>query len=95
MSALKLHLSLQLTSSSILLLMLVLTSLVIGIAGQGGSFDFGEGRYGERRGQLSPGEIAAIILVSMGVVCALGVTLFFCHRTYSKHQRRTNRNGHH
>ncbi|KAI1293521.1 hypothetical protein HDE_06643 [Halotydeus destructor] len=74
-------------------LLFAICTQIIFVNGQGGSFDFGEGRYGERRGQLSPGEIAAVILVAVAVVGALGVTLFFCYRNYRQHHKHTARYG--
>jgi len=50
----------------------------------GGAYDLGEGRHGERRGDLGPAGIAGITIGAVAVAGALAVTVFFC---YYVHQR--------
>ncbi|KAH9417988.1 uncharacterized protein LOC113789702 [Dermatophagoides pteronyssinus] len=55
--------------------------LVFGQAYIGGAYDFGQNRYGERRGELGPAAIAGITIGAVSVLMALMVTIYFCYYT--------------
>ncbi|KAH9410159.1 hypothetical protein TYRP_009914 [Tyrophagus putrescentiae] len=45
----------------------------------GGAYDIGEGRHGERRGDLGPAGIAGVTIGAVAVCAALIVTIYFCY----------------
>ncbi|CAG2170918.1 unnamed protein product [Oppiella nova] len=53
----------------------------------GGTYDLGEGRWGERRGDLGPAGIAGITIGAVAVAGALAVTVFFCYYVHQKQKR--------
>lgn len=48
-------------------------------AQQAGTYDFGLPRYGEKRGNFTPSEILAIILLIMTVIAGLALTIGLCY----------------
>lgn len=48
-------------------------------AQQAGVHDFGLGRYGEKRGNLTPSEVLSIILLVMTIVAGLALTIGLCY----------------
>lgn len=48
-------------------------------AQQAAPHDFGQGRYGERRGNFTPSEIVAIILLIMTILAGLALTIGLCY----------------
>lgn len=45
----------------------------------GGVYDFGQGRYGEKRGDFTPAEWLSIILLVMTIVAGLAFTIGLCY----------------
>lgn len=45
----------------------------------GGVFDYGQGRYGERRGSFTPAEWVAIVLLTMTILAGLALTIGLCY----------------
>lgn len=59
--------------------LLAFLDVVVGQAYIGGAYDFGQARYGERRGDLGPAAIAGITIGAVAVAAALIVTVYFCY----------------
>ncbi|XP_054163479.1 uncharacterized protein LOC128961286 [Oppia nitens] len=53
----------------------------------GGAYDIGQGRWGERRGDLGPAGIAGITIGAVAVAGALAVTVFFCYYVHQKQKQ--------
>lgn len=56
-------------------------------AQQAGVYDFGQNRYGEKRGNLTPSEVAAIILLIMTILLALALTAGLCYYVTKRSKR--------
>jgi len=82
--------SLSLRSRILNYCLLVLSWMVTKVLCQGnigGTYDLGQGRHGERRGDLGPAGIAGITIGAVAVAGALAVTVFFCYYVHQKQQR--------
>ena len=62
-----------------LFMALVLAESIIAQPYIGGAYDIGEGRHGERRGDLGPAGIAGVTIGAVAVCAALIVTIYFCY----------------
>lgn len=56
-------------------------------AQQAGVYDFGLGRYGEKRGNFTPSEVLAIILLVMTILAGLALTLGLCYYVTKRNSR--------
>jgi hypothetical protein len=56
-------------------------------------YDLGEARRGENRGDLTPAQIATIVVASIAVGVALSVTIFFCYYVYKQNEKVEARYG--
>lgn len=52
-------------------------------------YDFGQGRYGEKRGSWTPGEWLAGILLLMTIVLGLALSLGLCYYVNKKQRERS------
>lgn len=65
-------------------------------AQQAGVYDYGQGRYGEKRGNFTPSEILAIILLIMTILGGLALTIGLCYyvrKRGSKGMTRVDQDG--
>lgn len=56
-------------------------------AQQAGVYDFGQGRYGEKRGNFTPSEVLAIILLVMTILAGLALTIGLCYYVTKRNSR--------
>lgn len=56
-------------------------------AQQAGVHDFGQNRYGEKRGNFTPSEILAIILLIMTILAGLALTIGLCYYVTKRNSR--------
>jgi len=56
-------------------------------AQQAGVYDFGQGRYGQKRGNFAPGEVLAIILLIMVMIAGLALTIGLCYYVTKRERR--------
>ncbi|KAI2802295.1 hypothetical protein BLOT_010488 [Blomia tropicalis] len=71
--------TMMMTYAFLILLFGALVEIVIGQPYIGGAYDIGEGRHGERRGDLGPAGIAGVTIGAVAVCVALVVTVYFCY----------------
>jgi hypothetical protein len=57
---------------------------------QGGVYDFGQGRFGERRGSWTPGEWLAGVLLIMTISLGLALSIGLCYYVNRRQARRTS-----
>lgn len=62
-------------------------NIQIAQAQHAGVYDFGQNRYGEKRGNFTPSEVAAIILLVMTILVALALTIGLCYYVTKRSRR--------
>lgn len=66
-------------------------NMIVGVsAQQAGVYDFGQNRYGEKRGNLTPHEVLAIILLIMTVLAGLVFTIALCYYVLKQDKKKDN-----
>lgn len=60
-------------------------------AQQAGVYDFGQGRYGERRDDFTPSQIFGIMLICMTIVAGLAFACALCYYISKRNEQRSQR----
>lgn len=70
--------------------LMICSSIGLAHAQQAGVHDFGEGRQGEKRGDMTPMQVLSIVLMSSIILAGFGLVLFLCYLAAKRHHSRTH-----